>query len=132
MDCRLLLIDDEDALREEIEDFLSFEGVQLSSVASAVEALVLLDRWSPGHYQVILTDVKMPGVDGLSFANRLLAANAEDVALEVIVMTGHDYPGTSQEAVTKGIFAVITKPFKLVDLMATVKSAFESARARRA
>lgn len=127
----VLLVDDEAELREEIAEFLTSEGMAVSAVRSAEEAVHLIAQQSVGLYQVIVTDVKLPGVDGLSFADSLLADNEEATAVEVIIITGHAHSGTYRETTVSSIFGLISKPLSLAALAATIIQAYESAQSRR-
>ena len=89
---RILVVDDEANIRNALAKLLSKLGHKVESAGSAQEALQLL---LPGRYRVVLTDLKMPGVDGLSLLRQIKAA---DNSVEVIVMTAYGTVDTAVEA----------------------------------
>jgi YesN/AraC family two-component response regulator len=65
---RLLVVDDERMIVEEIEEFLNGEQISITAAYSATEAKRVMSEFSPGTFTVILTDLLMPGINGLSLA----------------------------------------------------------------
>ena len=101
---RILVVDDEANIRNALAKLLSKLGHKVESAGSAQEALQLLQ---PGRYRVVLTDLKMPGVDGLSLLRQIKAA---DNSVEVIVMTAYGAVDTAVEAMREGAYDYIEKP----------------------
>jgi DNA-binding NtrC family response regulator len=101
---RILVVDDEANIRSALAKLLSKLGHRVESAGSAQEALQLLQ---PGRYRVVITDLKMPGVDGLSLLRQIKAA---DNSVEVIVMTAYGTVDTAVEAMRAGAYDYIEKP----------------------
>ena len=101
---RILVVDDEANIRNALAKLLSKLGHKVESAGSAQEALQLLQ---PGRYRVVLTDLKMPGVDGLSLLRQIKVA---DNSVEVIVMTAYGTVDTAVAAMREGAYDYIEKP----------------------
>jgi DNA-binding NtrC family response regulator len=101
---RILVVDDEANIRGALAKLLSKLGHSVESAGSAQEALQLLQ---PGRYRVVLTDLKMPDVDGLSLLRQIKVV---DRAVEVIVMTAYGTVETAVEAMREGAYDYIEKP----------------------
>jgi FixJ family two-component response regulator len=128
---QVLVVDDEPVIVEELMDFFAEEGIAAISACDAATALRALKDAGPGAVSVILTDVKMPGQDGLSFAQGILGVIPERDAVEVIVMTGHGSFGMAIDALRSRVFDFLRKPVKLTELNAAIARAHEAAQARR-
>ncbi len=110
---RVVIIDDESDMRASIAQWLGLSGFETETFASAEEALLTLSPAFPG---VVITDVKMPGMDGLALLRKLAAM---DASLPVIVITGHGDVPMAVEAMRLGAFDFVEKPFdpeRLVEL----------------
>ena len=101
---RILVVDDEANIRSALAKLLSKFGHSVESAGTAQEALQLLQ---PGRYRVVLTDLRMPGADGLSLLRQIKAA---DRSIEVIVMTAYGTVDTAVEAMREGAYDYIEKP----------------------
>jgi DNA-binding NtrC family response regulator len=123
---RLLLVEDDPAVRRSLAETLEAEGVEVHPASSAEEALGLLAKVDP---EVVLTDVRMPGMDGLSLL-RLLRERVPDV--DVVVMTAFDEMPTIVEAMRDGAFEFMVKPLRLADVRRTLARLVEDRRAREA
>ena len=104
---RLLVVDDEAAQVQALCHTLEDEGYSVKGFTSAAAALATLQA---GAFDIVLTDLTMPGIDGIAFLN---AARATDPALVGIVMTGHGTIATAVEAMKAGALDYILKPFDL-------------------
>jgi signal transduction histidine kinase len=104
---RLLVVDDEAAQVQALCHTLEDEGYSVKGFTSAAAALAALQA---GAFDIVLTDLTMPGIDGIAFLN---AARATDPALVGIVMTGHGTIATAVEAMKAGALDYILKPFDL-------------------
>ena len=93
---RVLVVDDEEAVLDIVEEFLSLEGYVVKGVGSARQALQQI-RFEP--YDVMLTDLKMPGMDGLELIKEARATNPE---LSLVMMTGFGTVDTAIEAMKLG------------------------------
>ena len=125
----LLLVDDEPILLEEIHDFLSWNGIAVTGAADGQRALAALQADSA--ITVVLTDLRMPFMDGLSLANRVMDSRSDADAVEVVLMTGHGNVQNAAEAVRAGAFDFLQKPMKLGDLLDVVRRAHAKAQGRR-
>src|SRR3977135_3997016 len=102
---RILVIDDEAAIRDSLKMTLEYEGYEFIGAATGQEGLTLVEREGP---DLILLDVKMPGMDGIEVLERLRSLND---AVPVVVVSGHGTISTAVEATKKGAFDFIEKPF---------------------
>src|SRR5215510_6501705 len=93
---RILVIDDEAAIRDSLRMTLEYEGYEFVGAATGQEGLVLAEREGP---DLVLLDVKMPGMDGLEVLDRLRAMND---SLPIVVISGHGTISTAVEATKIG------------------------------
>lgn len=114
---RLLIVDDESAQMKALCHTLQEHGYVTTGFASAEEALAGLKA---GNYDLLLTDLMMPGTDGIGL---LQAALAIDPDLVGIVMTGHGTIDTAVEAMKSGALDYILKPFKLSAILPVLSRA---------
>ena len=126
---RILIVDDEASLREELADFLTLNGVSFGTAGNGIEALDVLA--ADPAITVVLTDIRMPGLDGLDLASRILRARGEADAIEVVLMTGHGNIDTAVQAVRAGAFDFLRKPMVLGETLAVLRRAGAQALARR-
>ena len=121
---KLLIVDDEVAQMDALGRTLELEGYSTAGFTSAGEALAALH---PGEFDLLLTDLKMPEMDGISL---LRAARAVDGNLVGIVMTGLGTVDTAIEAMKAGAIDYILKPFKLSIILPVLSRALEVQRLR--
>ena len=121
---RILVIDDEAAIRDSLKMTLEYEGYDFAAAATGQEGVTLAEREAP---DLVLLDVKMPGMDGLEVLDRLRALNE---ALPVIVISGHGTIGTAVEATKKGAFDFIEKPFASERVLVSLRNALDQRRLR--
>jgi two-component system, NtrC family, nitrogen regulation response regulator NtrX len=121
---RILVIDDESAIRDSLRMTLEYEGYECVLAATGQEGLALAEREAP---DLVLLDVKMPGMDGLEVLERLRAMND---ALPVIVVSGHGTISTAVEATKKGAFDFIEKPFASERVLVSLRNALDQRRLR--
>src|SRR5437016_8804114 len=121
---RILVIDDEAAIRDSLRMTLEYEGYEMVGAPTGQEGLALAERETP---DLILLDVKMPGMDGLEVLDRLRAANE---TLPVIVVSGHGTISTAVEATKKGAFDFIEKPFASERVLVSLRNALDQRRLR--
>ena len=122
---RLLIVDDEAAQLRALCDTLQLEGYATQGFSSGQQALAAL---RPGNFDLMLTDLMMPGMDGISLIH---AAKQVDAALGAIVMTGHGTIDTAVRAMQEGAFDYILKPFKLNVILPIISRALDVQRLRR-
>ncbi len=103
---RVLLVEDDDVAREGLRELLGLLGYQVAAAANAEEAVVLAEREDP--FTALVTDLTLPGVDGLDLAGHLLVRWP---ALRAVVMSGYPATGGVQAAVSQGRLRFLQKPF---------------------
>ena len=121
---KILIIDDERAIRNTLKEILEFEGYIIDVAENGRAGL---DRALAGAYDLIFTDIKMPELDGLEFLSHYRAGMAEHNSEEapVVVITGHGSVDTAVDALKGGAFDFIQKPLDLNRLLLTTKHALE-------
>lgn len=119
---RILVVDDHVAARASVIDVLRCAGYAVEGLASAVEALPLLDRRA---FDVVITDLQMPGIDGLEFIGQL---SRRRLPTQVIMITAHATIASAVEAMRLGAFDYLEKPFDVVSLERVVARAMERGR----
>src|SRR5215210_661135 len=121
---RILVIDDEGAIRDSLKMTLEYEGYEFIGASTGQEGLALAEREAP---DLVLLDVKMPGMDGLEVLDRLHAMNE---ALPVVVVSGHGSISTAVDATKKGAFDFIEKPFASERVLVSLRNALDQRRLR--
>ena len=124
-DGRLLIVDDEVAQMRALCDTLALEGYTTRGFSSAREALAAV---KPGEFDLLLTDLMMPEMDGIALSN---AVRERDPAIAVILMTGHGTIDTAVRAMKEGALDYILKPFKLNVILPVIGRALGVQRLRR-
>ena len=102
---RIAIIDDEQDMRQSISQWLSLSGYETETYASAEEALGKIGADYPG---IVISDVRMPGMDGMTFLRKLMNI---DPGLPVIMITGHGDVAMAVEAMRIGAYDFMEKPF---------------------
>ena len=111
---RLLVVDDEPEIVDEISDYLRSRGFVCVTALSASQALETFQ--GDTRIGVVFTDIRMPGVDGLEMLRKLRHDLPPDRHIEVIVLTGHAGRDEAIEALQAGAMDLITKPFSLMHI----------------
>jgi DNA-binding NtrC family response regulator len=106
----VLVVDDDETVRASLGDALASAGVRVSVAAGGQEAL---DRMAAGPVDLLLTDVRMPGVDGLELLRRVRAGAP---GVDVVLMTAYDDATVTTVAARAGARACLAKPLDLRDL----------------
>jgi two-component system response regulator AtoC len=120
---RILVADDEEGLRCFLVEVLTDEGHEVTAAADGAQAAALLDA---GDFHLLLTDLKMPGLDGMSLVRK---ARAEQPEMEVVVMTAHGTVAGAVEAMKLGAFDYLQKPLSSpAELRLLVERALERRR----
>ncbi len=122
---RLLIVDDEPQLLELLSDFFEPTGCDIRKASSGTEAIELIER---ERFDVILTDLKMPGPDGLEV---LRTARKIQSDAEVVMMTGYATVDNAIEAMRAGAFHYLMKPFKGQEVVNLVQKAYAHRQLRR-
>ncbi|WP_298438568.1 sigma-54 dependent transcriptional regulator [Geobacter sp.] len=123
-EAKLLVVEDERNLRELLETELRRSGYKVEAAADGEEGL---EKYRQENFNVVLLDVKMPGMDGVE-ALRLM--RAESNVPEIIVFTGHGTIETAVECIRHGAYDYLTKPVKLDELEMVIDKAYEKNRLR--
>jgi len=121
----LLIVDDEAAQMRALCDTLALEGYTTRGFSSAREALAAV---KPGEFDLLLTDLMMPEMDGIALSN---AVRERDPSIAVILMTGHGTIDTAVRAMKEGALDYILKPFKLNVILPVIGRALGVQRLRR-
>ncbi|HEY2904311.1 MAG TPA: sigma-54 dependent transcriptional regulator [Vicinamibacterales bacterium] len=121
---RVLVIDDESAIRDSLKMTLEYEGYDVIGAATGQEGLAQAEREAP---DLVLLDVKMPGMDGIEVLDRLRAMNE---SVPVIVVSGHGSISTAVEATKKGAFDFIEKPFASDRVLVSLRNALDHRQLR--
>ena len=114
---RILVVDDELFVRELLLEFLSTEGYEVSLADSGEKAVELMQT-QPA--EVVLVDLKMPGMDGIETFKQIKKIAPDTLA---IIMTGYPTIESSIEALRQGAYDYVVKPFKLNDLKTSIEKA---------
>lgn len=102
---KIAIVDDEQDMRQSISQWLALSGYDTETFGSAEDALKVLGPDYPG---IVISDIKMPGMDGMKFLKKLMGS---DSALPVIMITGHGDVPMAVEAMRVGAFDFLEKPF---------------------
>ena len=122
MKSRILVIDDEAAIRDSLRMILEYEGYEFLGAPTGQEGLALAERDTP---DLVFLDIKMPGMDGLDVLQRLRAA---DESLPVVMISGHATVTTAVEATRRGAFDFIEKPLASERVLVTIRNALDRSR----
>jgi DNA-binding NtrC family response regulator len=115
---KILVIDDEKSIRNTLREILEYEKFKVEDAADGPAAVALTDK---NAYDVILCDIKMPGMDGMEVLDNLLSKTDTPV----IMISGHGNIDTAVEAIKKGAFDYIAKPLDLNRLLITIRNAMD-------
>jgi two-component system cell cycle response regulator len=110
MGAHILIVDDDAAIRDSMHEFVEMSGYQSSTAASAEEALEALEK---NAIDVVITDIMLPGMDGLELTDRIKKNND----IDVIVMTGYSGDYSYEEAISKGASDFVFKPVRFEELL---------------
>jgi DNA-binding NtrC family response regulator len=116
---KVLIIDDERPIRSALRDILEYEKLQVDDAATGTEGLQKLEK---DKYDLVLCDIKMPGIDGIEVLEKIME---NGYATPVVMISGHGTIETAVEAVKKGAFDFIAKPLDLNRLLVTVRNALD-------
>lgn len=125
----VLVVDDEASVLRQLVDGLRMCGHVVVGASSAADALMLL-AVEP-QIGAVMTDIRMPGLDGLNLAQRIMQERDAANAVEVVVMTGHATIDDAAAAVRTRVSDFLRKPFRLADGAQALSIALERARIRR-
>lgn len=115
----ILVVDDEKGQREILKTILANQGYEVSTSPNGMEAL---KSFKETPFDVVLTDLKMPGWDGLELLRNILK---EKTPVSVLIMTAHGTINSAVEAMKLGAFDYLVKPFEMDELLVVAKKAIE-------
>ena len=116
---KILIADDERAIRNSLKEILSDEGYDIDT---AEDGAIALEMAAKEKYEVIFCDIKMPGTDGLEVLDKLSSSGNE---ASVIMISGHGDIDTAVECIKKGAYDFIQKPLDLNRILITIKNVTE-------
>lgn len=116
---KILVIDDEQIIRERLKKLLELDGYEAHIAENGPKGLEIFKVQKP---EIVLVDIKMPGMDGIEVLNEIKKIQNQT---EVIIITGHGGIETAIEALRKGAFDYITKPIEYDELEIDIKKALE-------
>ncbi|WP_338669451.1 sigma-54-dependent transcriptional regulator [Pseudodesulfovibrio methanolicus] len=119
---KVILVDDEQSVRDSARQWLELSDFE---VADYADARVALRDITPEYAGIVLTDVKMPGLDGLAFQKEIMAI---DEHIPVVLFTGHGDIAMAVEAIRGGAYDFVEKPFDPEQIVETIKRALEKRR----
>jgi len=122
MDARVLVVDDEKSMCDFLEIMLKKEGYQVRTTTDPWEALELVEK-EPFH--LVLTDVRMPEIDGFQVLRRVKEVQPETL---VIMITAYGSPEGAVEAMKQGAYDYVTKPFRVDEVKLVIRKALERYR----
>ncbi len=121
---KILVVDDEKITRQNLEHVFKKDGYHVNTASDGSEALDFLEK---SAFDVIVTDLKMGKVDGMTVLEKAKAINP---STEVIIITGYATVSTAIEAMKKGSYHYLTKPLKLDEIRSTIQKALYKKKVR--
>ncbi|MBQ6283647.1 MAG: sigma-54-dependent Fis family transcriptional regulator [Bacteroidales bacterium] len=118
---KILIVDDERAIRNSLGEILTDEGYEVDTAEDGATALSKVDK---ERFDVIFCDIKMPGMDGTEVLDKLVADGVDSA---IVMISGHGDIDTAVECIKKGAFDFIQKPLDLNRILITIKNATERA-----
>ncbi len=116
---KILIIDDERAIRSTLKEILTYEKFEVDEAADGIEGI---KKTEAGSYDLILCDIKMPKMDGMEVLNKLIQINPD---IPVVMISGHGTIDNAVDAIKKGAYDFISKPPDLNRLLVTVRNALD-------
>ncbi len=113
----ILILDDEPIVSKRLKPSLEKKGYEVETFTRSADAL---KRVKERRFNIVVTDLKMEGVDGMQFLTEVKENYPET---EVIVITGFATMATAKESFTKGVFDFLAKPFKLGEIAEVIAKA---------
>lgn len=115
---KILIAEDEAALRTFVARALKLDGHEVDEVGDGAEGLEQLGQ--AGGYDLLLSDIRMPAIDGIELAHR---ASGMDPAMKILLMTGYAEQRERADNLASIIIDVVAKPFSLPEIRAAVSRA---------
>ena len=117
---KILIIDDERAIRSTLKEILEFEKYNVDDAENGVEGLKMA---MSNNYDLIFCDIKMPKMDGVEFLDEKIK---NEIICPVIMISGHGNIETAVQALKKGAYDYIEKPLDLNRVLVAVRNALEN------
>lgn len=117
---KILIADDDRNVPLLVKHILREQGFETAEASNGLAALELFERQ---FFDLVITDLRMPAMDGMSFLSEVKKL---DPALPVIVLTAYASADTAIESMRNGAFHFLAKPFKVDELLSTVKYALQA------
>lgn len=114
---KVLLVDDEEEFVETLAERMRIRGMEVSTTNSGADALKLVDDEA---FDVVVLDLKMPGIDGLEALKRIKRRRPD---IQVVLLTGHATVEKGVEAIKEGAIEFLEKPIELASLTETIHKA---------
>ncbi|MFZ1986904.1 MAG: diguanylate cyclase [Desulfatitalea sp.] len=121
MDAHILIVDDDAAIRDSMHEFVEMSGFSSSMAANAEDALEMLQS---NTVDVVITDIMLPGMDGLELTDRI----RKNFEVDVIVMTGYSGDYSYEEAISKGASDFVFKPVRFEELLLRLRRVLKERR----
>ncbi|MFH1216424.1 MAG: response regulator [Pseudomonadota bacterium] len=121
----ILILDDEPIVSKRLKPSLEKKGYEVETFTSSMDALM---RTRQRTFDIVITDLKMEGLDGMEF---LTEVKAKSPSTEVIVITGFATMETAKKSFQKGVFDFLAKPFKLGEISEVIGRAGQKIKANR-
>ena len=114
---KILVVDDEQAVRDLLVKTLTMADYEVDTADDGASAL---ERLKSSDYDLLITDLKMPGMDGLSVIRQ---ARQQSMVLPIIIITGYSTEASAIEAINLGVSGYLTKPFRLPRILSVTARA---------
>ena len=118
---KILIVDDERAIRNSLKEIFEMEGYEVETAENGASACEMAEK---EKYDAIFCDIKMPGMDGIEVLTKLIS---DGVETPIIMISGHADITTAVECIKKGAFDFIEKPLDLNRILITIKNATDKA-----
>ena len=116
---KVLIIDDERAIRNSMGEILADEGYEVDTAEDGASGLARVEK---ERYDVIFCDIKMPGMDGIEVLGKLVEMGVDSA---IVMISGHGDIDTAVECIKKGAFDFVQKPLDLNRILITIRNATE-------
>src|SRR3989338_10118289 len=122
---RILIVDDEESIREFLEIMLRREKYEVATASNAKKALKTLEK---ENFDMVITDIQMPEMNGIELLGKIKDTDSDTV---VIMVTAYGSTESAVEAMKLGAYDYITKPFKIDELKIIIKNALDNRTLKR-
>jgi DNA-binding NtrC family response regulator len=122
---KILIIDDSPEILSLFSEFLKGEGYEVDTCLEGNSGISMVEK---NDYDLIITDLKMPGIDGMEVLKNVLRQSPDSIC---IILTGHGTVKAAVEAIKLGAFDFLTKPVKVDEILVTLKRALQYRNLKR-